>query len=79
MPSLSLQKEVTEKSPIHKRFLEEVQNAIRTKLVENGIPAELEARVKGIYIAASQDCSAGAHARADLRFAGGPRNHGHGA
>ena len=45
----SLQKEVIEKEPIHKRFLEEVQNTIRTKLVENGIPAELEARVKGIY------------------------------
>jgi len=46
---LALQKEVTEKSPVHKRFLEEVQNAIRSKLVENGIPAELEARVKGLY------------------------------
>jgi GTP diphosphokinase / guanosine-3',5'-bis(diphosphate) 3'-diphosphatase len=46
---LSLQKEVTEKAPIHKRFLEEVQTAIRTRLVENGIPAELEARVKGLY------------------------------
>src|SRR6516164_2512140 len=46
---LSLQKEVSDKAPIHKRFLEEVQNAIRTKLVENGIPAELEARVKGLY------------------------------
>jgi guanosine-3',5'-bis(diphosphate) 3'-pyrophosphohydrolase len=46
---LSLQKEVTDKAPVHKRFLEEVQNAIRTKLVENGIPAELEARVKGLY------------------------------
>jgi len=45
----ALQKEVTEKEPIHKRFLEEVQNAIRSKLVENSIPAELEARVKGIY------------------------------
>ena len=45
----ALQKEVTEKSPVHKRFLEEVQNTIRTRLVENGIPAELEARVKGIY------------------------------
>ncbi|MGB7433852.1 MAG: bifunctional (p)ppGpp synthetase/guanosine-3',5'-bis(diphosphate) 3'-pyrophosphohydrolase [Candidatus Acidiferrum sp.] len=45
----SLQKEVTEKAPIHKRFLEEVQNSIRSKLVENSIPAELEARVKGIY------------------------------
>ncbi|HTZ46823.1 MAG TPA: bifunctional (p)ppGpp synthetase/guanosine-3',5'-bis(diphosphate) 3'-pyrophosphohydrolase [Verrucomicrobiae bacterium] len=46
---LALQKEVTEKAPVHKRFLEEVQNAIRSKLVENSIPAELEARVKGLY------------------------------
>src|ERR1700739_4804973 len=46
---LSLQKEVTDKAPLHKRFLEEVQNTIRTKLVENSIPAELEARVKGLY------------------------------
>jgi GTP diphosphokinase / guanosine-3',5'-bis(diphosphate) 3'-diphosphatase len=46
---LSLQKEVAEKAPLHKRFLEDVQNAIRTKLVENSIPAELEARVKGLY------------------------------
>jgi GTP pyrophosphokinase len=46
---LALQKEVTEKAPIHKRFLEDVQNTIRTRLVENSIPAELEARVKGLY------------------------------
>ena len=45
---LALQKEVTEKEPVHRRFLEEVQATIRTKLVENGIPAELEARVKGL-------------------------------
>src|SRR3974377_574316 len=45
----ALQKEVTEKAPIHKRFLEDVQNTIRTRLVENSIPAELEARVKGLY------------------------------
>jgi guanosine-3',5'-bis(diphosphate) 3'-pyrophosphohydrolase len=45
----SLQKEVTEKAPLHKRFLEDVQNTIRTRLVENSIPAELEARVKGLY------------------------------
>ena len=45
----SLQKQVSEKAPIHQRFLEEVQNTIRTKLVENSIPAELEARVKGLY------------------------------
>jgi GTP diphosphokinase / guanosine-3',5'-bis(diphosphate) 3'-diphosphatase len=46
---LALQKEVTDKTPIYLRFLEEVQSTIRTKLVENGIPAELEARVKGLY------------------------------
>jgi GTP pyrophosphokinase len=45
----SLQKEVTDKAPVHKKFLEDVQNTIRTKLVENGIPAELEARVKGLH------------------------------
>jgi GTP pyrophosphokinase len=46
---LALQKEVSEKAPAHKKFLEEVQTTIRGKLVENGIPAELEARVKGLY------------------------------
>jgi|HubBroStandDraft_2_1064218.scaffolds.fasta_scaffold01166_1 guanosine-3',5'-bis(diphosphate) 3'-pyrophosphohydrolase len=45
----SLQKQVSEKAPIHKKFLEDVQNTIRTRLVENSIPAELEARVKGLY------------------------------
>jgi GTP diphosphokinase / guanosine-3',5'-bis(diphosphate) 3'-diphosphatase len=45
----ALQKEVTDKAPVHKRFLEDVQNTIRTRLVENGIPAELEARVKGLW------------------------------
>jgi GTP diphosphokinase / guanosine-3',5'-bis(diphosphate) 3'-diphosphatase len=45
----ALQKEVTDKEPVHKKFLEDVQNTIRTKLVENGIPAELEARVKGLH------------------------------
>src|SRR5579859_2580927 len=46
---LALQKEVIEKTPIHKKFLEEVQGTIRTKLVEASIPAELEARVKTLY------------------------------
>jgi GTP diphosphokinase / guanosine-3',5'-bis(diphosphate) 3'-diphosphatase len=45
---LALQKEVSEKEPLHHKFLEEVQAEIRSKLVENGIPAELEARVKGL-------------------------------
>jgi GTP diphosphokinase / guanosine-3',5'-bis(diphosphate) 3'-diphosphatase len=46
---LALQKEVTEKEPFHQKFLEEVQGTIREKLVESGIPAELEARVKSLY------------------------------
>jgi guanosine-3',5'-bis(diphosphate) 3'-pyrophosphohydrolase len=45
----ALQKEVSQKAPAHKKFLEEVQSTIRTKLVESGIPAELEARVKSLY------------------------------
>src|SRR6516164_7066456 len=45
---LALPKEVSEKQPVHQRFLEEVQATIRSKLVENGIPAELEARVKSL-------------------------------
>src|ERR1700739_4638861 len=44
----ALQKEGSEKQPLHQKFLEEVQAEIRSKLVENGIPAELEARVKGL-------------------------------
>ena len=46
---LALQKEVSDKEAHHKTFLEEVEATIRTKLVEAGIPAELEARVKGLY------------------------------
>jgi GTP diphosphokinase / guanosine-3',5'-bis(diphosphate) 3'-diphosphatase len=46
---LALQKEVSDKAPLHKKFLEEVQTTIQTKLVESGIPAELEARVKSLY------------------------------
>ena len=46
---LALQKEVSEKAPFHQKFLEEVQATIRAKLVDSGIPAELEARVKGLY------------------------------
>src|SRR5689334_1976981 len=45
----ALQKEVTDKAAFHKEFLDEVQATIRSKLVEAGIPAELEARVKTLY------------------------------
>src|SRR5215471_4134380 len=46
---LALQKEVLDKAEVHNRFLDSVQATIRTKLVENGIPAELEARLKSLY------------------------------
>src|SRR5260370_7899580 len=45
---LALQKEVSDNQPLHQKFLEEVQAEIRTKLLEIGIPAELEARGKGL-------------------------------
>src|SRR6202040_4294744 len=45
----ALQKEISDKAPIHRKFLEEVQATIQTKLVEASIPAELEFRVKGLY------------------------------
>ncbi len=46
---LALQKEVVAKSRGHHKFLDEVQDAIRKKLVANSIPAEVESRVKGLY------------------------------
>jgi guanosine-3',5'-bis(diphosphate) 3'-pyrophosphohydrolase len=46
---LRLQKEVADKADMHRKFLEEAQSTIQTKLVESGIPAELESRVKGLY------------------------------
>src|SRR5437899_2620433 len=45
----ALQKEISDKAAFHKEFLDEVQATIRSKLVEAGIPAELEARVKTLY------------------------------
>lgn len=45
----ALQKQVSDKAAAHGRFLEEVEATIRGKLVEAGIPAELESRVKGLY------------------------------
>src|SRR5216117_4272378 len=38
----ALQKKISDKAPAHKKFLEEVQATIQTRLVEAGIPAELE-------------------------------------
>src|SRR5258705_268602 len=45
----ALKKKISDKAPLHKKFLEEVKPIIQTKLVEADIPAELESRVKGLY------------------------------
>jgi GTP pyrophosphokinase len=46
---LELQKAVTSRSKAAEKFLQEVQSAIREKLVANGVPAEVEGRVKRLY------------------------------
>lgn len=46
---LELQKYVASKSRAHEKFLSEAQDIIRKKLVEAGIPAEVEGRVKRLY------------------------------
>src|SRR2546422_673820 len=46
---LELSKQVASKSKFHEKFLSEVQETIRKKLVENSIPAEVEGRIKGLY------------------------------
>jgi GTP pyrophosphokinase len=46
---LELQKKVASRSKSSEKFLKEVQDTIREKLVENGIPADVEARVKRIF------------------------------
>src|SRR6202167_2078501 len=44
-----LQKKVASKQKVFDRFLEEVTETIRGKLVESGIPAEVQARTKRLY------------------------------
>lgn len=44
-----LQKKLTSKQKFSDRFLQEVQDAIRDKMVESGIPAEVQSRVKRFY------------------------------
>src|SRR5271167_507538 len=44
-----LQKKLATKQKVFDKFLLEVQDSIRDKLVENGIPAEVQARVKRFY------------------------------
>ena len=44
-----LQKKVATKQKVFDKFLHEVQDTIRDKMVENGIPAEVQARIKRLY------------------------------
>ena len=46
---LELQKKLATKQKVFDKFLHEVQDSIRDKMVENGIPAEVQARVKRLY------------------------------
>ena len=44
-----LQKKLTSKQKVFDKFLLEVQEAIREKMVESGIPAEVQGRIKRMY------------------------------
>ena len=46
---LELQKKVASKQNVFDKFLAEVQETIREKMVESGIPAEVQARIKRLY------------------------------
>ncbi len=46
---LELQKRVESKRKHYEKFLHEVQNVIREKLVANSIPAEVDGRIKRLY------------------------------
>ncbi|MGA7914616.1 MAG: bifunctional (p)ppGpp synthetase/guanosine-3',5'-bis(diphosphate) 3'-pyrophosphohydrolase [Candidatus Acidiferrales bacterium] len=46
---LELQKKLATKQKVFDKFLHEVQDSIRDKMVETGIPAEVQARVKRLY------------------------------
>jgi len=47
--ALDIEKRVALKSKTHEKFLAEVQQMIRDTMLENGIPAEVQGRVKGLY------------------------------
>ena len=46
---LDIQKKISTKQKVFDKFLHEVQDAIRSKMIENGIPAEVQARIKRLY------------------------------
>jgi GTP pyrophosphokinase len=46
---LELKKKIATRTKAQEKFLEEVKAMIQSKLVENSIPAQIEARIKGLY------------------------------
>jgi GTP pyrophosphokinase len=46
---IDLQKKLSNKQKVFDRFLHDVQDSIRAKMVENGIPAEVQGRIKRMY------------------------------
>jgi guanosine-3',5'-bis(diphosphate) 3'-pyrophosphohydrolase len=46
---LELQKKVASKQKVFDKFLQEVQDVIREKLVESSVPAEVQGRIKRLY------------------------------
>ncbi|HXP71680.1 MAG TPA: RelA/SpoT family protein, partial [Candidatus Dormibacteraeota bacterium] len=46
---LDIQKKISTKQKGFDKFLHEVQDAVRSKMIENGIPAEVQARIKRLY------------------------------
>ena len=58
---LELQKKLATKQKVFDKFLHEVQDSIRDKMVETGIPAEVQARVKRLYSLHLKSQKAAAH------------------
>jgi len=52
----ALQKEISDKSPIHKKFLEEVQATIQSKLVEPAFPPSSNGELKGCTPSIAKSC-----------------------
>ena len=46
---LDIQKKISTKQKVFDKFLHEVEDVIRAKMVENSIPAEVQARIKRLY------------------------------
>jgi GTP pyrophosphokinase len=46
---LDIQKRISTKQKVFDKFMHDVEDVIRAKMVENGIPAEVQARIKRLY------------------------------